>query len=219
MSKAKYWLLAAGAVALPVAAWAAGPSPVGAVYQPIAAARATVLRPGDARRRIVMIPIAFTTLAMPMPMMIAVPAMPVQAPLMRQIVSMQAQLQATMAAMQQFVMPPLLVPGFPAGRAGVTQVTMVTVDGAGRGCSEQMRIIHGPNGQTGVLIHRSGDACGPLPAAMPGVAGREKTMPGAGSLPSQAGSPLPSGALPPPSKLIYAAYKLPPRVAQPAQQG
>ncbi|MGC9270618.1 hypothetical protein, partial [Acidiphilium sp.] len=174
-------------------------------------------------------------LPMPMPMQVMLPVaapmpmpgpMPAPAALFQQVALMQSQMLANLAALQQFAAQPMLPAALPLGGTGltqvplggtgVTQVSMVSVGGPGGVCSEQMQILRGPNGQVRVLVHRSGNACGPVPTAAPGIpmGAVPAQLPAMGAKPH-----LPPGALPPPSKLIYADYPVPAKTAPPAQQG
>ncbi|MCU4160133.1 hypothetical protein AiwAL_08425 [Acidiphilium sp. AL] len=208
MARKRRWLIAAAAVALPAAALAAHRGTgtnnrpgTGAFYRPVAAAQ----RVQGAVRPVGMMVPAFQPVIMELP-----PLVPMA--LIRQVVLIQDQMQASMAALQQFAMQPMMTASPPPGGAGFAQVTMVSVSGLRGACGESMTVVPGPNGQPVASVRRFGNGCAPVPAAMPAPVAPM-------SAPAQAVPHLPPGALPPPSKLIYTDYKLPQKTSVPAQQG
>ncbi|MCW8306163.1 hypothetical protein AruPA_03860 [Acidiphilium sp. PA] len=156
-------------------------------------------------------PVIIPTVLVPVP--VALPVMP--SAFIEQMAMMQRQMLASLTALEN--LPEMAA--FPAGGDGLTQVSMVSSTASSGGpvsvCSEQMQFEPAPNGQTRVIIHRSGNGCGPMPAAVPaGIGQRPIARPE-----PQAAPHLPPGALPPPATLTYARYPIPPRTARPAQQG
>jgi hypothetical protein len=186
MLPVKSWLIATAIVVCPAIASAA----------PAAAPATQVIIP---------------TVLVPMP--VALPVMP--SAFIEQLAMMRRQMLASLTALQS--LPDMAA--LPAGAGGLMQVSMVS-SAASSGepisvCSEQMQFEPAPNGQTRVVIHRSGNGCGPMPAAVPaGLGQRPVTQPAPAAAPH-----LPPGALPPPASLTYARYPIPPRTARPAQQG
>lgn len=184
MTRKKFWLIAAAAMALPAVAWAGRP----------------------AARDVIVIPAGFAPPPMPLIQPVLLP-MPVQpGGLFREVALLQNQMQASMAALQRFAVQPIALP---PGGTDFTRISMVSISGPDAVCGETMTVVPGPNGKPVVTVRRIGKGCAPMPAALP------RAMPA----PAQAAPHLPPNALPPPSKLIYAKYRIPPKEPAPIRQG
>lgn len=151
--------------------------------------------PQPALPEVIVLPVGFPQMPMPaMPMFV----MPNPQALIRQVALMQRQMEASMAVLQRLAARPISVP---AGAKGFTEISMTTISGPQGACGESMTIVPGRDGKPVVSVRRIGHGCGHLAVSMPGGA------------PAQAAPHRPANALPPPSKLIYADYKLPAKAA------
>lgn len=146
--------------------------------------------PQPALPEVIVLPVGF-------PQML-VPVMPSPQALIRQVALMQRRMEASMAALQRLAVQPV---SLPAGAKGFTEISMTTISGPQGACGESMTIVPGRDGKPVVSVRRIGHGCGHLAVSMPGGA------------PAQAAPHRPANALPPPSKLIYADYKLPAKAA------
>jgi hypothetical protein len=190
MISVKSLLIASSLAALPAIA-AAAPTPP--MFEPLAPV-------------VVVAPVATPSGATLMPTLVPAAVMPMPVAVLQQMALLQSQMVASLAAWPTLSAVPM---SLPPGAHGMMQVSMVSTGSPGGVCSEQMQIERAPNGQMRVLVHRSGNACGPLPAALPAGAGTAPAEPAPGA----------PGALPPPSGLTYASYHVPPKTMRPAQQG
>ena len=187
----KILLIAAAALALPAVAWAARP----------------------AAPDLVMIPVGFVPIPVFQPVLLPRPRA-----MLREMALMQERMRTSMAALQRLAIQPIMPAmriAVPPGDFGFTQVSMVSVSGSGQVCGETVTVAPAPDGRQVVSVRHIGKGCAPLPASMPAPMAPMQTMPE----PVQAAPHPPPGALPPPSKLIYAKYRIPPKGAARVQQG